>query len=49
MRLLPQILGVEAQIRIRMEKLGDGKPAFKEWPEPRPYHGVLLSAAPQRT
>jgi hypothetical protein len=35
MRLLPQIFGVEAQIRIGMKRLGYREPAFNEGAELR--------------
>jgi hypothetical protein len=34
MRLLPRILGVEAQRRVGMKNLGNREPACDEWPEP---------------
>ena len=49
MRLLPQIFGVEAQVWIRMENLGEREPAFNEWVEPRPEHRVFLAPTPERT
>jgi hypothetical protein len=49
MRLLPQIFGVEAQVRIRMKDLGDREPAFNAWSEPRPGQRVFLTPTPERT
>jgi hypothetical protein len=52
MRLLPQMFGVEAQIRIRMKDFGDRKPVIDDRLEPVPRHRVLLTTtteSPQPT
>jgi len=48
MRLLPQIFGVEAQIRIRMKNLGVREPACYKWFKLRPGDRVFLTSAPER-
>ena len=46
MRLLPQILGVEAQVGIRMKDLGNREPAVDQGCDLLPRHPALLAAAP---
>jgi hypothetical protein len=41
------MFGVEAQRGIRVEELGNGKPAVHKAREALPVHPVLLAAAPQ--
>ena len=45
MRFLPQILGVEAQVGVRMEDLGPGKPLFSETSHVLPRHPAFLAAS----
>ena len=47
MRFLPQILGVEAQIRVRMKDFGPGKPLCSETSQVLPRHPAFLAATLQ--
>jgi hypothetical protein len=47
MRFLPQILGVEAQVGIRMKDFGPGKPLRRETSQVLPRHPAFLTATLQ--
>ena len=47
-RLLPQIPGVEAHVRVRMQDLRTWNPSIDQLPQPFPGHRVSLAPSPKR-
>ncbi len=49
LRLLPQINGIEAHVRMRMQDLRTRNPALDQTQEPLPGYPTALAPSPKRT